>query len=69
MRFLNELDLFDEEERRLGKVDQVPRDILMDIFGKKYQRLPGEEDMSILRIVTKGIKGNDRVTYLSLRHI
>ena len=63
MRFLNDLDLFDEEERKLGKVNQVPRDILMDIFGKKYQRLPGEEDMSILRIVTKGIKGSDRVTY------
>ena len=35
----------------------------MDIFSKKYERLPGEADMSILRIVTKGLKGNDRITY------
>ncbi|MFR5879935.1 MAG: saccharopine dehydrogenase family protein [Cloacibacillus evryensis] len=63
MRFLNELDLFDKEERMLGKVKQVPRDILIDIFSKKYERLPGEVDMSVLKIVVKGIKGSDRVTY------
>ncbi len=63
MRFLNQLDLFDKEERVLGKVKQVPRDILIDIFSKKYERQPGEVDVSVLKIVTKGIKGNDRVTY------
>ena len=63
MRFLNELDLFDKEERMRGKVKQVPRDILIDIFSKKYERLPGEVDMSVLKIVVKGIKGSDRVTY------
>ncbi len=63
MRFLNELDLFDKEERMLGKVKQVPRDILIDIFSKKYERLPGEVDMSVMKIVVKGIKDGDRVTY------
>ena len=63
MRFLNELNLFDKEERKLGKVTQVPRDILIDIFSKKYERQPGEVDMSVLKVVVKGIKGNDRVSY------
>ncbi|WP_281680499.1 saccharopine dehydrogenase family protein [Synergistes jonesii] len=63
MRLLNELNLFDKEERMLGKVKQVPRDILIDIFSKKYERLPGDIDMSVMKIVVKGIKGNDRVSY------
>ena len=58
MRLLNDLDLFDKEDRMLGKVKQVPRDILIDIFSKKYQRQPGEVDMSVLKIVVKGIKGD-----------
>lgn len=63
MRFLNQLDLFDKEERKLGKVKQVPRDILIDIFSKKYEKLPEEVDMSVLKIVVKGTKGNDKVSY------
>lgn len=50
-------------KRKLGKVTQVPRDILIDIFSKKYERQPGEVDMSVLKVVVKGIKGNDRVSY------
>lgn len=63
MRFLNQLDLFDKEERKLGKVNQVPRDILIDIFTKKYEKLPGEVDMSVLKVVVKGTKGDDKVSY------
>lgn len=63
MRFLNQLDLFDKEERKLGKVNQVPRDILIDIFSKKYEKLPGEVDMSVLKVVVKGVKGDDKVSY------
>lgn len=63
MRFLNQLDLFDKEERKLGKVNQVPRDILIDIFSKKYEKLPGEVDMSVLKVVVKGTKDNDKVSY------
>ena len=63
MRFLNQLDLFDKEERILGKVKQVPRDILIDIFTKKYEKLPGEVDMSVLKVVVKGTKGDDKVSY------
>lgn len=63
MRFLNQLDLFDKEERKLGKVNQIPRDILIDIFSKKYEKLPGEVDMSVLKVVVKGTKDNDKVSY------
>lgn len=63
MRFLNQLDLFDKEERKLGKVTQVPRDILIDIFSKKYEKLPEEVDMSVLKVVVKGVKGDDKVSY------
>ncbi|MEG1602344.1 MAG: saccharopine dehydrogenase C-terminal domain-containing protein [Cloacibacillus sp.] len=63
MRLLNELNLFDKEERMLGKVKQVPRDILIDVFSKAYERQPGEVDMSVMKIVVKGIKDGDRVTY------
>lgn len=63
MRFLNQLDLFDKDERKLGKCNQVPRDILIDIFSKKYEKLPGEVDMSVLKVVVKGTKGDDKVSY------
>jgi len=63
MRLMVSLGLLDEKERKLGKYDQTPMDIMIDIFKEKYQKLPTDIDMSIMKVVTKGIKGSDKVTY------
>jgi lysine 6-dehydrogenase len=63
MRFMVALGLLDEKERKLGKYNQTPMDIMIDIFKEKYQKLPSDIDMSIMKVVTKGIKGSDKVTY------
>ncbi|MDL2263922.1 hypothetical protein LJC31_04640 [Synergistaceae bacterium OttesenSCG-928-I11] len=63
MRLLVNLDLFDQQERKLGKVNQVPRDILVDIFKEKYEKQPGDLDMSVMKVVVKGVKGNDKLSY------
>ncbi len=64
MRFLVSLGLFDKEERKLGKHNQVPRDILVDIFEEKYEKKPCDFDMSVMRVIVKGIKNNDKVSYV-----
>lgn len=63
MRFLVDLDLFDQEPRKIAGANIVPRDILCDIFAEKYKPVAGEVDMSVMRIVVKGFKGDDEITY------
>lgn len=63
MRFLVNLDLFDWEPRKIAKHDLVPREILFSLFADKYKKLPGDLDLSIMRIITKGYKGDDAVQH------
>ncbi len=63
MRLMVSLGLLDEKERMLGKFQQTPMDIMIDVFKEKYRKLPTDIDMSIMKVVTKGIKGKDKVTY------
>jgi saccharopine dehydrogenase-like NADP-dependent oxidoreductase len=63
MRFLVSLGFFENDVKKLGPFSQAPRDILADILKEKYEKQTTDLDMSIMRILVKGISGGDRVKY------
>jgi saccharopine dehydrogenase-like NADP-dependent oxidoreductase len=63
MKLMVALDLFDWEPRKLAGCEIVPRQLLFDLFAPKYKMQTGDRDLSVARVVTRGFKGDDEVTY------
>jgi len=65
MRLLREMGLFDENKRKLGGADVVPRDIACDLLFPMWKMDPdkGDRDITVMQVKVEGYKGNDFVTY------
>lgn len=65
MRLLREMGLFDEEKRKLGGFEAVPRDIACDLLFPMWKMEPekGDRDLTIMQVEVSGYKGRDLVTY------
>ena len=63
MQLLADMGMFEWDKRSLGGCEVVPRDVMVDLLKPKYEKLPGDVDMSVMRVVVRGFKGDDEHTY------
>lgn len=66
MRLLRSMGLFDDQKRKLGGVEVVPREVCMDLLFPMWKMDPekGDRDLTVMQIVVRGFKGNNEVTYI-----
>ncbi len=60
MRVLRETGFFSEEPVRVGGVDVRPRDLTAKLMFPKWTYEPGEEDLTVMRVLGDGIKDGAR---------
>ncbi|HRP61852.1 MAG TPA: saccharopine dehydrogenase C-terminal domain-containing protein [Phycisphaerales bacterium] len=63
MRVFRETGLFGTEPIQIGGVSVVPRDVIASLMFPKWTYQPGEEDLTVMRIVVEGVKAGQRTRY------
>lgn len=65
MRVFKETGLFSEDEIVVGGVKVKPRDVTAAVMFPKWTYQPGEEDLTVMRILVEGTRGGkrERVTW------
>jgi saccharopine dehydrogenase-like NADP-dependent oxidoreductase len=60
MRVFKETGLFSEEEIVVGGVKVKPRDVTAALMFPKWTYQPGEEDLTVMRIIVEGVRAGKR---------
>ncbi len=60
MRVFKETGLFSEEEITVGGVKVKPRDVTAAVMFPKWTYQPGEEDLTVMRIMIEGVRAGKR---------
>lgn len=61
MRVLRAIGLFDKEPVEIGGVRVVPLEVISRLMFPMWTYQPGEEDLTVMRIVTRGTRGGSAV--------
>ncbi|MDX2131025.1 MAG: saccharopine dehydrogenase C-terminal domain-containing protein [Planctomycetota bacterium] len=62
MRVMRETGLFDETPVEVRGVRVVPRELTSALLFPKWTYGPGEEDLTVMRVTARGMRGRERVT-------
>lgn len=63
MRVFRETGLFGTEPIQVGGASVVPRDVIASLMFPKWTYQPGEEDLTVMRIVVEGVKAGRSARY------
>lgn len=63
MRMLREAGFFDKQEIDVNGVKISPRDLTSKLLFKMWKMEPGDEDLTVMKIIIEGLKDNKKIRY------
>jgi saccharopine dehydrogenase-like NADP-dependent oxidoreductase len=63
MRMLRETGFFDKQEVEINGIKVSPKQLTSKLLFKKWKMEPGDEDLTVMRIIIEGIKDDKKIRY------